>query len=317
MDLKDRYSQSRLPHALLITGQAGLGKFWLAETLAKALLCETQNACGECKGCQLLSAGSHPDYRVITLEEDSQQIKIEQIRSVINWVNQTSQMNGAKVSIISPAHKMNRNSANALLKVMEEPPAGTHLILVSDDPALLLPTIRSRAQQILVSVPSPDVSLAWLESEGELGQDWPTLLSVSGGSPLLALEQAANDSLKTRQIYASLWSDLWNKRKDIVELAASAQKLELTEVLLMALALLSDVARFQATGNKNSLNNKDVEKSILELSSRLSKQQVLFYLSRIEKSYRLAKGTQNPNATLLLESLMTDCLKAPEGAFSV
>jgi DNA polymerase-3 subunit delta' len=307
-DLKDRFSKDRLPHALLFTGQEGVGKSWLAQQLAACLLCETNSACGQCKGCQLLAAGTHPDLKVVSLEDGAQQIKIEQVRELIDWVNQTAQMSGAKISVINPAHKVNRNSANALLKVMEEPPAGNYIVLISDDPAVLLPTIRSRSQQLLLAVPPLEQALAWLEEYEETSADWRTLLALSSGSPLLARDRADDEYLVRRQLIAGVWRDLFTRRAPVVQLADEMAKLDLVEVLEIAIEMLADVARLQATKNKNSVVNRDVEGEVTEISAQLDSFDALHFMKRFERDYRLAKGTQNPNQTLLLESLMADCV---------
>ena len=307
-ELKRRFTQARLPHALLFAGQSGVGKSWLAEALAGYLLCETHDRCGHCKGCQLLAAGTHPDLKVVSLEDGAQQIKIEQIRELIDWVNQTAQMNGAKISIINPAHKVNRNSANALLKVMEEPPSGNHIILISDDPAVLLPTIRSRAQQLNIGVPSRESALNWLQETEEADGDWATLLSLSSGSPLLALDRADDDYLNRRQQIAGVWRDLFLRQAPVVQLAESVSKLDLVEVLELGVEMLSDVARLHVSKSENSIVNKDIEGFIKEVSAVLSSFDALHFVSRFEQDYQKAKGTQNPNPTLLLEALMADCL---------
>jgi DNA polymerase-3 subunit delta' len=312
-DLMARYEAERLPHALLFIGPAGAGKAELGKALAHRLLCEQGTACGTCKGCLLLEAGSHPDLKKVELEEDAQQIKVEQVRDLIVWVNQTAQMSGAKISIIAPAHKMNRNSANALLKVMEEPPARNFLILISDEPAMLLPTIRSRAQRLNLTMPGETEAKQWLEAKVDGDKDWSTLLSLSHGSPLLARQRADDDYLQRRQLLASVWHDLFVKQGDVVSLVAGLAKIDLTEALELAMEMFADVARLQATNDKNAINNKDIASFIEPVSDVLGKRQVLYCLNLLQQDYRLAKGTQNPNPTLLLESLLIAC-SAPGAA---
>ncbi|MFN3236629.1 MAG: DNA polymerase III subunit delta' [Pseudomonadales bacterium] len=320
-DLMARYEAERLPHALLFIGPAGVGKAELAKDLAHRLLCENGSACGTCKSCLLLEAGSHPDLKRVELEEDAQQIKVEQVRDLIDWVNQTAQMSGAKISIIAPAHKMNRNSANALLKVMEEPPARNFLILISDEPAMLLPTIRSRAQRLILQMPGETEAKAWLQANVDEDRDWSTLLSLSHGSPLLARQRADDDYLQRRQLLAAVWHDLFVKKADLVSLVASLAKVDLIEALEVAMEMFADVARLQATDDENIINNKDLAKFIGPMKSILGEQQVLYCLNLIQQDYRLAKGTQNPNPTLLLESLMIACsgplATQPKSVFSL
>jgi DNA polymerase III subunit delta' len=127
----------KMPHALLLSGARHLGKRDFALCMAGYLLCGTPVAgdpCGTCANCHLVAAGTHPDLRLIE-PEGSKLIKIEQIRELTDWVNQTAQRGGFKVALIHPAEQMNLNAANALLKSLEEPSAGTVIILVSETPA--------------------------------------------------------------------------------------------------------------------------------------------------------------------------------------
>ncbi len=127
VDQFDQVSQlfqtARLPHALLIQGEPGLGKLVFAQALAQLILCQknkagasTSMACGQCKGCQLFQAGTHPDLLAVQLEEKAKQIKVNQIRRLVDFVSKTSQLEGMQVIIIEPAEAMNINAANALLK---------------------------------------------------------------------------------------------------------------------------------------------------------------------------------------------------------
>ena len=127
--------EDRLPHALLLAGVKGIGKFRFAEALAQLLLCDNPVnavACGQCKACQLNLAGTHPDMKYLQPEEGAQMIKVDQVRAVVQFLDQTSQQGGYKVAILSPAEAMNINAANALLKNLEEPAGKTLLILVTD-----------------------------------------------------------------------------------------------------------------------------------------------------------------------------------------
>ena len=160
-----QYQNEKLAHALLFSGPTHLGKFDFACALSQLFLCSTPGMfahCGECAACHLLAAGTHPDFRLVQ-PEDSRQIKIEQIRELIGWLSQTAQRGGLKIVIINPAQQMNHQSANALLKCLEEPSANTLIFLVTPRPGSLLPTIRSRCQQYAFPTPENDVSMNWLQ----------------------------------------------------------------------------------------------------------------------------------------------------------
>ena len=148
--LLTRRDNNKLPHSLLITGQPGVGKTSFALAFAELLLCQEPGtkACGQCHSCKLFQAESHPDFKFIQPEASGKIIKIEQIRDVIDMLNKKSHQNGYQIIIIKPAHAMNSAASNALLKTLEEPQGEVMLILLTDQPASLLPTIRSRCQRI-------------------------------------------------------------------------------------------------------------------------------------------------------------------------
>ena len=201
--------RERLPHALLLIGQRGLGKFQLAQQFAASLLCEQPasdgQACQRCLACNWFAQGNHPDFRLLQPEamaEDaeaeegkkkaSQQITIDQVRGLDDFLNIGTHRDGLRIILVNPAEAMNRNTANALLKTLEEPAPNTLFLLVSNEPLRLLPTIRSRCQSVPVPVPSPRLTEAVLAEAGvsEAGR-W---LALAGGSPMLAIELAAGGS---------------------------------------------------------------------------------------------------------------------------
>ncbi|MFT7140883.1 MAG: DNA polymerase-3 subunit delta' [Sulfitobacter sp.] len=316
-DLVDRNRRDRLPHALLFVGQSGLGKLHLAETLMQQLMCEASNGCGVCKFCHLLAAGSHPDYKLIQPEEDSRQIKIEQIRQLNDWVNQTAQMGAHKIAILNPAHAMNRNSANALLKAMEEPPQNTHLFLVSDDPAILLPTVRSRCQQVKVPTPDRQLAVDWLQGQGKGDIDWELLLRLGNGSPLHAINKFDDAFLARRQEISAVWCDLLTERAEVVGLVDKLGKLDPIEVIELGMTLFADVARHHLAAGEDAMHNSDLRTQITEIAGHIQSQQALALVSRLQTDYRLLKGSQNPNKTLLLEHLMIDCQNMETQSFSL
>ena len=176
---------NRLAHALLVQGDSGIGIDSLAESFAHYRLCQQplDQACRQCKSCHLLQAGTHPDIQVIEPSGAADMIKVEQIREAVHFLSQTPQISEWKLVCVSAAHRMNINAANALLKVLEEPPGNSLLILISDRPQLLIPTVRSRCRKLEVARPSePETRTFCLEngvSERQLGE----LLTVLGLRP--------------------------------------------------------------------------------------------------------------------------------------
>lgn len=202
--------RERFAHAWLIHGLPGIGKRQFALAAAGSLLCEAPRqglACGDCAACQWLAHGNHPDLRRIRpdalaqeegagqAEEEgapvgaarkapSRDIRIEQLRALGPWFNTATHRGGWRVAVLYPARAMNVIAANALLKVLEEPPAHTVFLLVADAPDRLLPTLVSRCRRLPLPVPGIEESLGWLHEQGlDDAQGW---LAAAGGAPLLA-----------------------------------------------------------------------------------------------------------------------------------
>ena len=149
--LKVFLKKRTMPHSLLFEGDSGLGKRKAAEVFAGAVLCrcdrpERTEACGHCIACQKMAGKNHPDF--VVLEPDGNAIKIDQIRKMQEGLFYKPVDGRKKIVIIDPAEKMNPAAANALLKILEEPPPYAILILVSGKSGMLLSTLRSRCQKI-------------------------------------------------------------------------------------------------------------------------------------------------------------------------
>jgi DNA polymerase-3 subunit delta' len=196
----------RLPHSLLLLSNPGLGAEQLANWITALALCESQGPrpCGACASCQLLRADSHPDSHIVRLEDDAQQIKVDQVRALIEALSLKSYRGGYKVGVIEGAESLNANGANAFLKTLEEPTANTLLILIARPSHRLPATIASRCLRLTLAPPPPEGALAWLErhaaafskapAEGSSAttaadsRSWSAALTLAGGAPLLALE---------------------------------------------------------------------------------------------------------------------------------
>ena len=183
--------EDRLPHALLLTGSAGIGKRHFARALAAFLLCHQavgEVACGQCKSCRLLQAGTHRDLRLVGIEQGSRQIKVAQIRQISEFANQTAVLGSHQVVLLESADAMNPNASNALLKTLEEPTANTSLLLIADDVSRLLATLRSRCQRLPMADPSRAQSRQWLRQVCGDDEMAGELLVAAADRPLLAQE---------------------------------------------------------------------------------------------------------------------------------
>jgi len=177
---------NRQAHALLVHGSSGIGIQTLAEHFLRYRLCSQQldQACGQCKSCHLLNAATHPDIQRIDPSGTSDIIKVEQVRAAVNFLSQTPQIAKWKLVCVSAAHRMNVNAANALLKVLEEPPGNSLLILVSDRPQLLIPTVRSRCRKLEIARPSESETKTFCLEKGVSHEQFAELRPVLGLQPI-------------------------------------------------------------------------------------------------------------------------------------
>jgi DNA polymerase III delta' subunit len=161
-DIERRFSDAMengsLHHAWLLHGMKGIGKSVLAEKLAARLMCESHEACGECHACRMLAAGSHPDVHHLGLVEGMRDLKIEQVREMLNFLSLSGAKSRRRVVILDDAERMNGQAANALLKGLEEPSPGSLLLIVCADMMRLPATVRSRCLlQHCAPLPEADV----------------------------------------------------------------------------------------------------------------------------------------------------------------
>lgn len=207
--------QARLPHALLFYGQQGIGKTYFVEKFAQSLLCQALKsnglACDVCLSCSWFSQSNHPDYRLIcpeilnsdildkhdnisitsnkrTNQISSKEIKVDQIRSLRNFINISTHRSGMRIVMLYPVKALNIISCNALLKMLEEPTPETIFLLITNSLHDVLPTVLSRCQRFCLRPPIFNDALTWLKSQEINNADmW---LSMHGGSPLIALHAA-------------------------------------------------------------------------------------------------------------------------------
>lgn len=208
----------RQAHAVLLQGAVGDGLYEAARAISQAWLCEDVNgvqACGRCTACHLVGQGLHADLCLLlpealrvqlgltsvdgdegsgdggkaTRRKPSRQIRIDDVRGLVDWIVTTSSRGRAKVALIHPAEALNVQAANALLKTLEEPPRGARLLLSCAEPSRLLPTLRSRCQVVRLQPPPAPAAAAWLATQGVA--DAAVLLAAASGRPLEAAALAA------------------------------------------------------------------------------------------------------------------------------
>ncbi len=252
-DVWDRtvHDLDNLHHGLLITGVPGSAKREFVMALGQVLLCnnlsDAQLACGHCQNCILYQAGTHPDFHLLTTNFELQDneielvgkysyryhsgdntekratprkvISVDQIRLLIDRFFTRAHVAGRKIALILPADRMNINAANALLKLLEEPPADSILMLLSAFPGELPATIRSRCMKIDIPVASDEVGMAWLQNhmsadEAELARKWAT------GGPLDALKAFKRGILPLQEQFLQGIAKLVSGKANALDLAA-------------------------------------------------------------------------------------------------
>lgn len=298
----------RLPHALLLCGPAGVGKGDFATTLANLLLCHQPRndaPCGQCHSCELRLAGHHPDLVRISPEADGKPIKVDQVRALIDHLHSTAQQGGYRVVIMEPAEALNTSSANALLKILEEPGDNTLMILVCHQPGQLMPTIRSRCQRIDFAIPSAAQASVWLSEALDLEPERAEqLLRLCHGAPLKALRLYQSERLEQRKQLMSGLADLLRDRVAVTDLALQLSRLDLLQCLDWLNSLLGDILRMQLAGQAEPEINRDMTRMLQAVAKQADSVKIFALIDRIQEERVGLMSRQNPNKQLLMERLL-------------
>ena len=303
-------------HAYLLHGPQGIGKRALAERLMAFLLCrqpEGLQACGHCKSCLLLNAGTHPDNYILEPEEADKPIKVDQVRDLVSFVVQTAQMGGRKVILIEPVEAMNINAANALLKSLEEPSGNTVLLLVSHQPSRLLATIRSRCQQQACPLPSRAQSEAWLATALPESDEAERLelLSLAAGSPLLAVRLQAQGVRDQRAQVVEGVKKLLKQQQSPTQLAEGWNSIPLLLLFDWFCDWSNLILRYQLTQDEDGLGLADMRKVVQYLAQKSPQDKVLAIQDWILMQRQKVLGKANLNRVLLLEALLASWAMLP------
>ena len=315
-------------HALLLKGKKGIGKYEFARYLAKSLLCATpaaeQKACGKCLGCGWFEQNGHPNfYQVMpqalsidgggqrekeeseekssssTVKKTaSQQISIEQIRRLTEFVYMTGHQNGYKIILIYPAEAMNSAAANALLKKLEEPPENVLFILATHQAQRLLPTIRSRCQQIAMPIPDVETAVAWLKQQAV--NDPQASLAVAGFSPLSALLlDKGENALYHEQFIRQVGNP---SRLEPISLAATLQVMDLSIIVNWLQKWCYDLVSYHTTG-KIRYHLKHLP-AIQTLTGQMDLHACITFTRALNSKQQLSHHPLNPR--LFLEEIFID-----------
>jgi DNA polymerase-3 subunit delta' len=290
----DRVEHARIPHAVLLTGPAGVGKraaaTWIA---ARQLAIDAQDELP----VYPTEAIEHADLHWIAPAEDKEAIGIGQIRELVAEFSLTSYEGGGKVAVIEPANTMTSNAANSLLKTLEEPSGDALLILVADRTGRLPATIFSRCQRIEIALPGEAEGLAWLD-QLQPGAAWADAMRLSGNAPLAAiaaLQQLDTDASMTRDFAA-----VARGNTAALEVAARWARLDAAFVLNW-LARQVQQAILVASSVRQHGAASAIDESVLK---RMDRRNLFCYLDIINRLRGQPSGTYNVHLTL--ESLLID-----------
>src|SRR5690625_189984 len=302
--------KKHLAHAWLLTGARGIGKFELGQFLAASLLCEQPNelglACGRCRACGWVENNAHPDLKYIypaamheqlftglepaDKEDKSQEIRIEQLRALDDWFYASTHRAGFRVVIFYPAHQINGITANALLKILEEPMPQTVFLLITDQLPLMLPTIRSRCQLMRLQSPAEDEALKWLQAQDvSQAEQW---LAANDGAPFEALKAAQNDERPIPEWLQELVIALEQRQLAAVyTLLATLEPIPYEAVLTVLQRLLLDIQYCQF-GLKPQ-HFAQLQPYLAQLASRSTRHAVTVLLKNLTQNQKTAQHPFN------------------------
>jgi DNA polymerase III subunit delta' len=299
--LRRSLASGRIAHAYLFSGIDGCGKKKTAQALIGALFCKTdREGCGTCPSCRKVAALQHPDLRIV--EPDGAFIKIDQIRELQRELAYRPFEAGIKACIIDEADRMNPAAANSLLKTLEEPPGNAVLILITATVGGMLPTIRSRCQQLQFRGLSPEHIESYLTHEGNDPEAARLAAALADGSLGKAMGFVQKVAVTERTDVLERFSNL--TLTHIEPLFAYAEELSGDkERALTILDLLTTFMRDVMLAQKGNgeLVNLDLLPLIEREAARIPEQLVLERLQHVAECRRAL--LRNINARLALEVL--------------
>lgn len=309
--LKNMLAQGRVPHALLFAGPAGVGKMLTARVLAAGLLCATaaDRPCGQCPSCRQAAQGRHPD--LVTVAADGASLKIDQIRALQQEAALAPYYGGARVFLIEEAERLTAEAANSLLKILEEPPAGTVFVLTAASPHALLPTIVSRCRLLNFAPLATDTLSRLLVARGAAEGPARVAARLSGGRVGEALTLLEPDGLALRDKAVAAVAALAGG--DAVFAAGEAAALdklppaELTAFLRHLAQVLRDLLVIKS-GQPSLVFNQDITDNLQALAAGWREAGLDRALTAVKEAGRAMEG--NANSRLTSEAMLIQLMDA-------
>jgi DNA polymerase-3 subunit delta' len=306
--LKQALANDQMPHALLFLGNEGVGKESTALALAQVLNCENrqpdQDACGQCRSCRLFATGSHPDFWQISPEGDSAQpqIKIEQIRELRRQVGFHPLAGTWRVVLLKPAETLNEAAANALLKTLEEPPAGNLFILTAIGERDLLPTIVSRCRRLSFGAIPQSILIQELQNRKGLSSEQASLVAaINYGSLGEALAVDLADLLAKRdQVVNELGVLQQGSTGEVLKWAAEKSKkgTNLDSFIVLARLWYRDLLALTCQATTAQLINQDRLADLVSQEHLLTSALIIERLGALSSLQRLLRANFNSELTL-------------------
>ncbi|SKC22553.1 DNA polymerase-3 subunit delta' [Kosakonia radicincitans] len=299
------YQSGRGHHALLVHSLPGMGEDALIYALSRFLLCQTpegHKSCGHCRGCQLMQAGTHPDYYALAPEKGKTTLGIDAVREVSEKLYEHARLGGAKVVWIQDAALLTDAAANALLKTLEEPPAQTWFFLACREPARLLATLRSRCRLHHLAPPAESYASAWLSREVTVSQDAIlSALRLCAGSPGAAETLLQEEHWAQRQALSLAIENALNSGDWFAMLAALNHD-RVAERLQWVCALFLDALKAQQ--GATLLTNVDVPDLVHNLARQLRGETLHALLHAVFTCREQLLNVVGVNRELLLTDLL-------------
>ncbi|MDF1642596.1 MAG: DNA polymerase III subunit delta' [Pseudomonadales bacterium] len=312
--LVDGFERDLMPHAQIFCGNQGLGKGQFAAALGLYIFCSSRRngqGCGECRNCRLIRLETHPDFLEIRPEKPSSPIKIDNIRALNDFVNRTSESGVAKIVLIERADQMNRSAANALLKNLEEPPAGTFFFLVTSREMQLPVTIRSRCQLTRFSVPDRGAALEWLGQQTSDIDSCELPILLAAGAPLVALKLSSEEyQRRYNQLFSTLDKLMMGYSNPVTEVKLLLD-VDLTELLGWFSGWVGSLIRAQ---NSSCVDIVETGYEGLEqLTDKLGLTELLKFQNLIQRAFNDSLAASNINKQLILENVLLSWQQAVGG----